>query len=326
MRLHVALLGALVVPVLPLVVAAPAHAALGTICVGPVPAGTACNTTRTTIPLAIADATSGDLIRVGPGAYTDGPYVLPAGVSLRGSGAGTNPANATVLTLTTGSAQTLLTANNGTVANVRVAMTGSTTTGLVAASGSTLNEVVVFGQGVSDATGLQFDNSTARDVTVNVTGGSGTTTAVKVTGGTNNTLTDSTWNGGVTGYLQTAGTATVQRVTVNQATTAVSAAGGTLNIDDAVLDLGATGQTGLRAQPTGGAATATANGNHLTVVGGAGGSRGVAADATGAGTPTANVTLSNSIVRGPTTSLVTDAGTGTVSRSAGPTTRPRRGP
>ena len=72
--------------------AAPAQAALGTICVGPVPAGTVCNTTRTTIPLAIADATSGDLIRVGSGAYTDGPYVLPAGVSLRGSGAGTSAA------------------------------------------------------------------------------------------------------------------------------------------------------------------------------------------------------------------------------------------
>ena len=83
------LLGVLLAPALPLLTATPAQAALGTICVGPVPAGTACSTTRTTIKLAIDDATSGDLIRVGSGEYKDGPYVLPAGVSLRGSGAGT---------------------------------------------------------------------------------------------------------------------------------------------------------------------------------------------------------------------------------------------
>src|SRR4051812_45060073 len=111
MRLPVALLGALLVPALPLLAAAPAQAALGTVCVGPVPAGTACSTTRASIPLAIADPglASGDVIRVGSGVYSDGPYVLPAGVSLRGSGAGVSSA-ATRLSLPAG-AQTYVTAN-----------------------------------------------------------------------------------------------------------------------------------------------------------------------------------------------------------------------
>src|SRR3954454_19174142 len=101
MRLPAALLGALLVPVLPVLAAAPAHAATGTICVGAVPAGTACNATRPTIPDAITLATSGDLIRVGSGPYTDGPYLLPAGVSLRGSGAGVSAA-ATRLSMAAG--------------------------------------------------------------------------------------------------------------------------------------------------------------------------------------------------------------------------------
>ncbi len=316
MRLHIALLGALVVPALPLLTAAPAQAALGTICVGPVPAETVCNTTRTTIPLAIADATSGDVIRVGSGAYTDGPYVLPAGVSLRGSGAGTG-AGATKLGLTAG-AQTYVTVSGGTVADLRVDMaTGNGATGIAATNG-TVDNVVVFGQGATSSNGLRAQGSQVHDATVNVTGGSGNT-AIRSLGG-NLLYSDSTWNGGAVGYRLISGIDTVSRVTVTLAETAISVEGGTLNIDDAVIDLGTTGQTGLQAKPSGAADSATANANHLTVVGGNGTSRGVAADANGAGTLTATVALQNSIVRGPATSLVRSAGAGhtasfTVSRS-----------
>ena len=281
--------------------AAPANAALGTICVGPVPAGTVCNTTRTTIPLAIADATSGDVIRVGSGTYPDGPYVLPAGVSLRGSGAGTS-ASATVLSLPAG-AQTYVTVNGGTVADLRVAMTtGNGATGIAASNSAIIDNVVVFGQGATNSNGIQAQGSQVHDATTNVTGGSGNT-AIRSLGG-NLLYSDSTWNGGTVGYRLVSGTDTVSRITVNSADTAMSVEGGTLNIDDALIDLGATGQTGLQAKPSGGATSATVNANHLTVVGGNGTSRGVTSDATGAGTLEAHVTLTNSVVWGPTTSLV----------------------
>ncbi len=285
--------------------------------------GSACPvgaTPQTTIQAAIAAANNPAntyMIRVGSGAYTDGPYVLPAGVSLRGSGAGTG-AGATKLGPATG-AQTYVTVNGGTVADLRVELAaGSGATGIAASNNAIVDNVVVFGPGGINANGLQFDSSTARDVTVNVTAGSGNI-AVKVTGGTN-TLSDSTWNGGATGYLQAAGTSTVQRVTVQQATTAVSVEGGTLNIEDSVLDLGTSGTAGLRARPPASGTASVPTANHLTVVGGAAGSTGVVADATEAGA-TATVSLSNSIVRGPTTSLVNDAGSVTVSRSNYQTTQ-----
>ena len=68
MRLRAALLGALVVPVLPLVSAAPAHAA-GTICVN---MGTACPAGATTAPTISAAITAAGstatVILVGPNA------------------------------------------------------------------------------------------------------------------------------------------------------------------------------------------------------------------------------------------------------------------
>jgi hypothetical protein len=273
-----------------------------------VPSGTTCTTTATTIQNAITAATSGTTIRVGSGAYADGPYVLPNQVSLQGNGAGTG-ATATKLSLNAG-AQTYVTANQGTVSDLRVDMsTGNGATGIAASNGAIVDNVVIYGVSSTSSTGLQVQGSQAHDVTVNVTGGSGNT-AVKGMGG-NSFLSESTWNGGAVGYRQVAGTDTVSRATVQLADTAVLVEGGTLNIDDSVLDLGATGTRGLLAHPTGPAATVAAN--HLTVVGGAPTAAGVMADATDG---LINLTLTNSIVRGPGESLSSVAGGSlTVSRS-----------
>jgi hypothetical protein len=148
-------------------------------------------------------------------------------------------------------------------------------------------------------------------VTVNVTGGSGNT-AVSAAGAIN-AFTDSTWNGGAVGLRLATGSNTVSRVTVKGAGTAVRIEAGGLAIDDTVLDLGAGGTAGLLAQPATGTADVTAG--FLTVVGGGAGSRGVVASPAGSGTAT--VTLTSSIVRGPATSLVRDGGTAslTVTRS-----------
>ena len=273
------------------------------------PAGTACNTTRATIPAAITDATSGDVIRVGPGDYLDGPYVLPPGVSLRGSGVGTG-ASATRLALATG-AQTYVTVSGaGTVADLRVDIsTGNGATGIAASGSAIVDNVLVFGAGATNVTGLQTQGSQVHDATVNVTAGAGNT-AVRSLGG-NLILSDGTWRGGAVGYRLVSGTDTVSRMTVELADTAVLVEGGTLNIDDSVLDLGTTGSGGLVAHPTGAATTVTAN--HLTVVGGAPASGGVVADATDG---LIGLTLTNSIVRGQADSLRSVAGGSlTVSRT-----------
>jgi hypothetical protein len=285
------LLGALVVPALPLLTAAPAQAAVGVICVGPVPAGTACNDNRATIPAAIAVATSGDTIRPAPGRYTDGPYELPSGVSLRGFGAGTG-ASSTRLGLTADGQTGVTVSGGGTIADVRVELgTFRGTTG-IAASSAVLDNVVVFGPGATDAVAVQSQGSQVHDATANVTGGAGNT-GIRSLGG-NLLYSDSTWSGGEVGYRLVSGTDNISRITVQLAQTAISVEGGTLNIDDSVLDLGSAGTAGLRSQ-------GTVHGNHLTVVGGGAGSQGVVSNGT--------VTLANSIVRGPATSLVAAGGT-----------------
>ncbi len=265
--------------------------------------GTACPAgapTATSISEALTNPVPGPgtLILVGPGSYTDGPYVLPPGVSLQGSGAGVS-ANATMLTLLTSGSQTYVTTNGGNVSDLRVSMTlGNGATGVAASGGSILDHVVVFGVGATSSTGVRAQGATLQDTTVNVTDGVANT---GVSGTGVNTLRDSTWNGGTVAY-RTTGTDTVSRVIIRFAETAVSVEGGTLSIDDSLLDLGTAGTTGLLVRPAGTEVTA-ASANHLTVVGGAAGSRGVVANASAGPGRTAELNLNNSIVRGPTTSL-----------------------
>jgi len=119
------LLGALVIPALPLLAAGPAHAA-GTICVN---MGTDCPAGATTAPsisAAIAAAgTDPTTIRVGPNGaltYNDGPYTLGRGITLQGSGSGVGQ-GATALTLPADAdPQTYVTVNGGTLRNLRVSM------------------------------------------------------------------------------------------------------------------------------------------------------------------------------------------------------------
>ena len=295
--------------------AAPAQAALGTICVGPVPVGTVCNAFRDTIKLAIADATSGDVIRVGSGTYADGPYALSSGITLQGSGA--TGAGATVITLpANAAAQSYITGNNATIRNLRVVMAGADSAsdqGIVVSNSSTVRSVVVIGSGaVTGATGLRAGSSIVFDATVNLTQGP-SNRAVFGEGG--NIFTDSTWNA-ANGYLlssSTGGLDTLSRVTIrgmagNGSVARVDA--GTMVVDDALINLGTSTGAGLSAQnPTADPAPRTVIANHLTIVGGGTGSVGVLADATLAtARQTSTVTLANSIVRGPDTSIRAAAG------------------
>ncbi|HET6151673.1 MAG TPA: choice-of-anchor Q domain-containing protein, partial [Marmoricola sp.] len=86
--------------------------------------------------------------------------------------------------------------------------------------------------------------------------------------------------------------------------------GGTVNLDDAVIDLGSsTNSSGLTAaNPNPGEAPKTINANHVTIVGGSTGSVGVRVSSTWATkTQASTVSLTSSIIRGPATSLFAEA-------------------
>jgi hypothetical protein len=268
--------------------------------------GTACpaNTpTALTISAAINSPTNPTTILVGPNGstvYDDGPYTLGPGVTLQGSGAGVG-AGATNLTLPDdANPETYVTVNGGTLRNLRVRVNGATSTGDVGvkASGSAiLDSVIIIGAtGLTGATGLETQGSTINNTTVNVVAGT-QNTAVHGLGG--NTFTDNTWNGGRVGFLHdNATTDTITRSTIRLAETAASVEAGTLAIDNSVVDLGSTGQAGLRAGVDSSVGATTINARQVTVVGGAVGSRGAWAYAATA-TANSSVTLANSIVRGP---------------------------
>ena len=304
------LLGALVVPVLP---AAPATAVdPNIICVGPLvsPCTDAAASIAEAITKAGADV-GATTIKVPPGTYTGGPYVLDGNASpltLEGSGSGTGP-SATVLSLDPGGAETYLTMNHASVRGVRVVMNGTQSTddkGVVATGSSSLQNVIIISSGaITGATGLHATGSSATNVTVNLLQGADNTGVV---GGGGSSYVDSTWNA-ETGYRLSGGVDVVSRVTIRNITAAGAVVdAGTLLMDDSVIDLESSNATGLLAAGAG-TTTAGISANHVTVVGGAVGSTGVLADAT---VPTARQTstinLTNSIIRGPGTSIRAQAG------------------
>ena len=155
-------------------------------------------------------------------------------------------------------------------------MSGSGAQGLALAASSIAQNVIVADDPTAVATnavGIRVDGSRVESTTVSLYRGAGNT-----------------------GIQQVSGPTVVSRSSVRASGTAVAAQGGALAIDNSVLNLDDTGQTGLRAE-----AGSTVDARHLTVVGSAGGSRGVLATTTGAA---AAITLVNSIVHGPADSVV----------------------
>jgi hypothetical protein len=288
--------------------------------------GTACPAgapTAASISAAItaATGTGPTTIRVGPSGgvpYSDGPYVLPSGITLQGSGA--TGAGATVISLGSNStAQTYITGDGATIRNLRVVMDGNAANspldeGISVSNGSTISSVVVIGSGaITGARGLHARGSTVFDLNINLLQGP-SNQAVLGEGG--NIFTDSTWNAPA-GYRLSPplglGSDTLSRVTIRGMSGSGSGVwvdSGTLNIDDAVISLGTSTGAGLKAQnPTADLTPRSIIANHLTIAGGGSGSVGVLADATLAtAKQTSTVSLTNSIVRGPDTSIRAIAG------------------
>jgi len=250
-----------------------------------------------------------DTILVGPGTYTGTPITLNAGahaLTLRGAGQGS-----TTLTMAdSASMQTYVNASGANLRDLTILMTSGANsandTGLVVSNSATVDQVTVTGTGTTNATGVSTTNSQLSHLTIQMPVSSDIR-SLYVQGGS--TVTDGTFSGGV---VQSASAAsdTLSRVSIRSDYQGVSTDGGTVNIDDAVIDLGSAGSAnGLVAANFNNSTTAkTINANHVTIVGGGLNSKGVWAYAAAPGAvQTATVTLANSIVRGPGKSLVAEA-------------------
>jgi hypothetical protein len=303
----------LVVPVLPVLAATPAFAATNVICVPVKLAG--CDTFAPSISQAITAANasdSDDVIKVAPGTYNDGPYQLNGvahRVTLQGAGQGS-----TFLTLPAAGTHTYLSAAQATVQDLTITMAPNvllaSDIGLFLSNGSLAERVTVNGPGTYNDRGLNSVNSQVKSSTVLMPVSDGYSRGVYSDGGS--TITDSIITG-AQGFVHSGTTTdTLSRVTIRTSKAGVLLDSGTVTIDDAVVDLGTSDGTGLSAtNGNDGTDPMTINAVHLSVVGGGGGSKGVVAAATSAGAKqTATITLADSIVRGPVTSLIASASNG----------------
>jgi len=309
---------ALVVPALPVLAAAPAYAATHVICVG-VPGGTCDESFLALKPALLAANANGldDLVRVAPGVYSDGPYFVGEdghALTLQGAGQSTDPFASTTITLpTSASINTYVNVDGATVQNLRVVMAGganSNDTALNLSDGAAADHVTIVGAGTVNSVGVHVTASTLTASSVLMPRPAASDTrAVYVEGGS--TVSDSILTG-TRGLVQSApGLSDVlSRVTIEADSFGIITDGGTVTVDDTVLDMGGAANSAGIAALNGNDSTTpmTINANHVTIVGSGSGSRGVWANATSpGGKQTSAITVSNSIIRGPATSLVAEA-------------------
>lgn len=304
-----ALAPALVVPVL---TAAPAHAAVNVICVNIVDASCTAGQQEATITAAVAEAnTNGleDTILVGPGTYAESVPQLDGSnhpATLQGAGQGST----VIAPPAVAGFNTTVSANASTVRDLTVDLAAGEDSAVAVSgfAGAVIEDVTVDGAGTSNTTGLAILDTTVDDVSVLMPLAS-STRAVFSTG--NSTITDSTLQG-TEGFAQSApaSTDTLSRLTIRSGMSGVVTDGGTVDIDDAVLDLGTAGGVGLRAENGNlGDDAMVIDAEHVTIVGGGVGSRGVLA-VSGSAVELATVHVRNSIVRGPDTSLAASTASG----------------
>ena len=307
------LAGALAVPVL---AASPAAAADNVICV--LPASTGCSQSVATIPLAIAAAGSNGLdntILLGATTYSNAGNLSLDGfthsLTLRGAGQAS-----TFLTMpSSASAETYVTASTATVADLTITMTGgaqsAVDTGLYLSDSSIADHVTVNAATAESAIGIEVGGSTITHSVVQAPADNAAAVRGIYSSGSN-TVSDTTISGAPAFDLSDPNTTDVlSRVSLRSDGFAVLTDGGNITIDDAVIDLGAgDSAVGLASNNANGStAGRVITANHVTIVGGGVASRGVWAYAASPnGLQTSVVNLTNSIVRGPATSLVADAG------------------
>jgi hypothetical protein len=309
------IIAALLVPVVPAVVAAPAYAVDHVICVGS--PGGPCDETAGSISAALTAASGNgfdDTVRVGPGTWSDGPYVLDGtgeGLVLRGSGPDT------VITLAPSPVpDTYVNVQHATLRDVTVVLAGQDSGNdhaVNANNGASVVGVDVDGTTTQSATGFEVQNADLSDVEVHMALDADST-AVFAQGGS--LVADSVLEAdNAFKASSTAAPDALSRSTLLVGyASGVSSDSGTVEVDDTVIDLGTRGGTGVQAANFNpGTTPISVVAEHLTVVGGDPASIGVHAYAVSETVrQSAAVTLLNSVVHGPATSLLAEADTGVV--------------
>lgn len=310
MRRAMLLAGALVLPALPALVAAPAYAVDNVICVN---TAVGCDQTVASIPAAIDAADNNavpDTIKVGPGTYTDGPYTLDGSVqpvTLEGAGAGQ-----TVLALPADpDPQQTLGVNGATVRHLSISMTptqSSNDRGMALYNGASADHVVVDGLGSTNTQGVTMIDSGLSDSEILLDPGADPSTRGIFSEG-DNTIADVRISANTGIAVSSAATDTISRVVIRAGDAGISVDGGTVEVDNALINLGDDSGTGLAAANFNpGTTPETIEADHVTIVGGGTGSTGASAyAATPTAKQTAQIVLTNSIISGPVTSLAVQA-------------------
>ena len=284
----------------------PAFAAANTICVGAF-VGT-CDSTVATIPLALTAAGtdgSDSVINIAAGEYTDGPYILNGSASdtleVHGSGA------STVITLpASANNDTYVTLNGAVLTDLVVELEGGpqspNDSGITANAGSVIDTVIVDGTAAGSVTGVFATGSQVTNSSINVANSS---RAIYSLGGNSVIGSSLTSTLGFFAAASQSAPDTLSGLTVISQDSGVTVAGGTVSIDNSLVQIGTGNGVGLAAINTSNNVTPkTLNIDHVTVVGGGAGSEGVRVRSTAPGAlQTSTVNLTNSIVRGPATSL-----------------------
>jgi hypothetical protein len=302
---------ALAAPAAPVLVAAPADAlATNVICVGSPTGPCDVNAGSISAAIALADANGvADTIFVGPGTYNDGPWQLDADdpLTLKGSGQGS-----TILTLPPGGQQTYLMLNGAQARDLTVQLATSSfdgDKGISVYNGGFAQAVTVQGAGTTNTTGVVMDEASLADATILMDpAASPSTRGVYSDGG--NLITDTAVTAGQGYNMSSPGASDLlARLHISASDEAVVIDGGTVNVDDTVIDLGTSNGTGLAAvNYNAGTSDKIINADHVTIAGGGAGSTGVLAAATNPNAKQLSaVNLSNSIVVGPEKSLVAQA-------------------
>jgi hypothetical protein len=303
------LAGALILPVL---VISPASAADHIICVG-APPGAACDQTVGSVSAAIVAANGNsvdDTIWLAAATYNDGPYVLDGvnhAITLKGSG----EAN-TVLTLAaSATGQTYVDASEASVQDLTITMAGATSSGDTGLHGfkATVDHVTIDATTTSGAVGFSIGQSNLSHVVVEALPDAATGPAAIYSAG-GNTVVDASLTGSQGFSLSDPNTTDhLSRVRLRTDFRGVVTDSGTIDIDNSVVELGTSSGVALAAiNFNNGTADKAVNADHVTVVGGDALSKGAWAYAAAPGAKqTSTITLTNSIIRGPGTSLQADA-------------------
>jgi hypothetical protein len=295
-----------------------ATASASTICVN---AAAPCDSTFTAGQLQQALTAAGsngtdDTVKIGAGTYTGAFTYSPGGNDadvIAGAGRGLTeidvPNNAAgQIALDESGAHTTVQD-----LDVRLSATNSTNDSAIYNGGGTIKRVNVIGNGSTSTLGITLFGGSLSNVTVaQATSNASATRAVFGDGNTsitNSSLTAAT----VIDFSGPNTTLTVARTTITAGFRGAQTDGGTINVDDSVIDLGANASsTGLLASnPNNGTTPLGINARHVTIVGGGSNSRGVVASASASGAKqTVTVTLADSIISGPTTPLFRAASNG----------------